>query len=207
METRYRAKLINSLSGFKSANLIATKNATGHTNLAIVSSVIHLGSTPALIGYITRPASTQRHTLNNIIASQQYTINQISSDFWQAAHQTSARYAESESEFKHVGLTEEYTEHFSVPFVKESKLKYALTLEDIIPIPANDTQLIIGRVSDIFCHEIAIKSDGYIDIERLNTTCISSLDSYHTTIRLGRLSYAKTSTKPKLLSINGEINE
>lgn len=204
METRYRAKLINSLSGFKSANLIATKNTTGQTNLAIVSSVIHLGSDPALIGYITRPASTQRDTLNNIITTEKYTINQISSDFWQAGHQTSARYAENESEFKHVGLTEQYIENFSSPFVKESKLKYALTLADIIPIPANNTQLIIGQVTDILCTETAIKSDGYIDIERLNTTCISSLDSYHTTIRLGRLSYAKPNKKPKLLTIDGK---
>lgn len=205
METRYRAKLINSLSGFKSANLIATKNTQGHTNLAVVSSVIHLGSDPALIGYITRPTSVQRDTLSNITTTKEYTINQISSNFWQAAHQTSARYSENESEFELVGLTEQYIKHFSAPFVKESRLKYALILTDIIPIHANNTKLIIGKVTDIICDKTALKSDGYIDIECLNTTCISSLDSYHTTIRLSRLSYAKPGKKLKRLSVNGEI--
>lgn len=207
METRYRAKLMNSLSGFKSANLIATNSPTGQANLAIVSSVIHLGSDPALMGYVTRPATTQRDTLSNIVTTKEYTINHISNNFWQAAHQTSARYTPDESEFKQVGLTEEYIENHRTVFVKESHLKYALTLEDMIPIQANNTQLIIGKVTHIVCDKTALKKDGYIDIEALNTVCISSLDSYHSTKRLSRLSYAKTDRKPILLTINGEINE
>ncbi len=37
----------------------------------------------------------------------------------------------------------------------------------------------------------AVKADGNIDIEALNTTAVSGLDSYHVTERLARLSYAK----------------
>ena len=55
MDARYRAQLVNSLSGFKSANLIGTRNKQNHNNLAIFSSVVHLGSSPALVGFITRP--------------------------------------------------------------------------------------------------------------------------------------------------------
>ena len=46
MDPRRRAAFINSLSGFKSANLVGTVNAKGQTNLAIMSSAVHLGSSP-----------------------------------------------------------------------------------------------------------------------------------------------------------------
>lgn len=46
MDQRERARLINSLSGFKSANLIGTCDKQGLENLAVVSSVVHLGSNP-----------------------------------------------------------------------------------------------------------------------------------------------------------------
>ena len=48
MESRYRAHFINSLSGFKSANLVATVDKKGLENLSIVSSCFHLGADPAL---------------------------------------------------------------------------------------------------------------------------------------------------------------
>lgn len=49
LEQRFRTNLINSLSGFKSANLIGTQDKLGNTNLAIVSSVFHLGAHPPLV--------------------------------------------------------------------------------------------------------------------------------------------------------------
>lgn len=203
MTSRYRAQLINSLSGFKSANLIATTNQQGQVNLAIFSSVVHLGSSPALMGFIMRPDSVERHTLDNIVQTKQYTINQVSEKFWKSAHQTSARYPRNESEFDHIGLSTSYIDNFKVPFVKESRLKYALALVDIIPIPLNGTQLVIGEVTDVLCDDKAIKNDGYIDIELLQTVSISGLDSYHNSQRLSRLSYAKPESIPVSISIDG----
>lgn len=92
MDQLSRVKLINSVVGYKSANLIGTVDAEGNENLSIVSSVIHLGSSPALIGFISRPHSVERHTLENIISSGYYTINAVSADIALQAHQTSARY-------------------------------------------------------------------------------------------------------------------
>ena len=48
----YRLNLINSITGYKSANLIATQSATGASNVAVFSSITHLGSDPALLGFI-----------------------------------------------------------------------------------------------------------------------------------------------------------
>jgi flavin reductase (DIM6/NTAB) family NADH-FMN oxidoreductase RutF len=203
---RYQAHLINCLSGFKSANLIGTINSQGQTNLAMFSSVVHLGSSPPLIGFITRPHSVTRHTLDNIQQTKQYTINQVSEQFYLGAHQTSARYLREESEFTQAGLSEHYIDGYSAPFVKESRLKYVLTLRDIMPITLNNTQLVIGEVTDILCDEQAIKSDGYIDIEALNSVSISGLDSYHVSDRLSRLSYAKTGCVPTNMSVDGKAD-
>ena len=191
MPSRYRAQLVNSLSGFKSANLIATCNEDGLTNLAIFSSVVHLGASPALVGFVMRPDSVARHTLENIQQTKQYTINQINNDIWQQAHQTSARYLAEESEFDYCDLTPTFVDGIDAPFVKESRLKYALTLKEIIPISHNNTQFVIGEITDVLCQQDAIKNDGYIDIEALGTVAVSGLDSYHVSQRLSRLNYAK----------------
>lgn len=204
MDSRYRAQMINSLSGFKSANLIGTINQNNTHNLAMFSSVFHLGASPALVGFISRPDSVDRHTLKNIKLTQQYTINQVSESFFQAAHQTSARYNEEQCEFQQTGLTAQLMSGIEAPFVEESQLKYALTLKSITPIPLNNTVLVIGEITDILCHESAIKNDGYIDIESLNTVMVSGLDSYHTSQRLSRLSYAKPETLPRCIALNGE---
>ena len=65
----YRLNLINSITGYKSANLIGTQSLNGKTNLAIFSSVIHLGSNPALIGFVLRPTTVPRHTYSNLKAT------------------------------------------------------------------------------------------------------------------------------------------
>jgi flavin reductase (DIM6/NTAB) family NADH-FMN oxidoreductase RutF len=204
MPARYRAQLVNSLSGFKSVNLIGTRNAHNKTNLAIFSSIVHLGASPALVGFITRPNSVERHTLDNILQTKKFTINQVNEGFWEAAHQTSARYSADECEFEQTGLSPCYIDGFSAPFVKESRLKYGLTLRDIIPIQLNGTQMVIGEITDIICNKAAIKKDGYIDIESLDTVAISGLDSYHTSKRLSRLSYAKPGSALSKIPLNGK---
>lgn len=204
MPARYRTQVINSLSGFKSANLIGTSNKEGIHNLAIFSSVVHLGASPALVGFITRPNTVVRHTLENIQQTKQFTINQVNDRFWQEAHQTSARYDAGECEFKQTGLTALAVAGVNAPFVKESRLKYALRLKEIVPIQLNDTLLVIGEITDILCDKDAIKDDGYMDIESLNTVMVSGLDSYHTSNRLSRLSYAKPGILPTKISLDGE---
>lgn len=204
MPDRDRARFINSLSGFKSANLIATQDKQGNTNVAMFSSVVHLGASPALVGFVMRPDNNDRHTLDNIINTSEYTINQVSADFYQQAHQTSARYPKHRSEFEATGLSTHFIDPIKAPFVKQSVLKYAVELKQIIPIPLNNTQFIIGEIKLVVCADDAIQEDGYIDIEQLHTTSISGLDSYHTSQRLSRLSYAKPNKNSSKLSVNGD---
>ncbi|GLT16908.1 flavin oxidoreductase [Vibrio zhanjiangensis] len=204
MESRIRSRFINSLSGFKSANLIGTSDLEGNENLAIVSSAFHLGSTPPLMGLIIRPSSVERHTLQNILATKCYTINAVSHDFLASAHQTSARYSKLESEFEKANLTPYYISEFNAPFVRESPLKLAMNLVDHQTLAVNGTEMVIGEIQNVLVSDTAVMPDGYVDVEALDIVTVSGLDSYHITQRIGRLSYAKPDQKLHPLTKEGE---
>ncbi|OHU85337.1 MULTISPECIES: flavin reductase family protein [Pseudoalteromonas] len=187
-----RVNLINSLSGFKSANLIGTADKRGQENLSIVSSVFHIGANPPLIGMIIRPHSVPRHTLENIIETGVYTINHVHNEIIEQAHQTSARYDKHISEFDAVGLQAQYKGSCKAPFVLQSKLKIAVKLMSTQTIELNQTELVIGQITDIYLEDdLAYCDDGFVDLERLNTVALSGLDRYHSTSAITRLSYAK----------------
>ena len=77
-----RIKIINSVTGIKPANLIGSMSNEGQTNLAVFSSIVHLGSNPALLGFILRPTGeVPRHTYSNILENGFYTINHIHPEF------------------------------------------------------------------------------------------------------------------------------
>lgn len=191
MPQRYRAQFINSLSGFKSANLVGTISDDGVTNLAMISSVFHLGADPALIGFISRPHTVTRDTLENIDQTGFYTINHCNQQIYQQGHQTAARYPADTSEFAATGLSEEYSEALPAPYVAESELKLGIELQQVQTIELNQTVLVIGQIIEVIVPEKAIEEDGQIDIESLGSVCVSGLDRYHTTNELQRLPYAK----------------
>lgn len=197
MERRRRAAFINTLSGFKSASLIGTADQNGSTNLAIFSSVIHIGSDPALIGFISRPDMSARHTLENIMATGYFTINHIDAAFYRQAHQTAARYERQVSEFEATGLSAEFGSLIPAPYVKESAVKYGLSFAEKHELKINGTILVIGRVMEVMLPEQCLLSDGSIDIEAAGSITVSGLDSYHGTRRLSRLSYAKPDKMPE----------
>uniref|UniRef100_UPI0040473132 flavin reductase family protein n=1 Tax=Shewanella sp. TaxID=50422 RepID=UPI0040473132 len=191
LDSRTRAHFINSLSGFKSANLIGTQDQQGNKNLAIVSSVVHLGANPPLVAMLMRPHTVPRHTFENIKQTGVYTINQVNQSIFKQAHQTSARYDKHESEFEHTGLTTEYLSGFTAPFVKESRLKYSVKLAEHQHLAINGTELLIGEIIDVYVDDNAVAEDGFIDLQALETVAVTGLDSYHSTHKLARLPYAK----------------
>ena len=196
-ERFYRANFINSLTGFKSVSLIGTVNEEGQANLAIFSSIVHIGSNPALIGYINRPIEAAPHTIANIKATKVYTINHVHPSFVEKAHQTSAKYAADTSEFDAVGLTPEWRENIEAPFVKESRIKYALALQEIIPITLNNTFLVIGKVMSVHILEDILGDDGFLHLDKSDTICCNGADGYYTTELSGRYTYSKPGIVPK----------
>lgn len=199
-ERFYRANFINSLTGFKSVSLIGTINQKGQTNLGVFSSIVHIGSDPALVGFINRPVKAAPHTLANIQETGAYTINHLHPSFLQQAHQTSAKYPDEVSEFEEVGLTQEFLESISAPFVKESKVKYALTLEEVIPIRLNNTFLVIGKIQHIKLGEDILLPDGFLELDRASSLCSNGVDGYYSTQLIGRYEYAKPGVKAERIS-------
>jgi len=198
-EKRYRTNFINSLSGFKSLQLLGTTNADGLPNLAVFNSVFHVGANPPYIGLVVRPEGPEHDTLRNIISKGFYTLNNVYEEFYQQAHQTSARYASGESEFTACGLQEEYIDDFPVPFVQESSIQIGLKLKETLSVASNGTTIIIGEVVLIRMNEAYILEDGTIDLEAAGSLTVAGLDSYHRTQKIGRLAYAKPGIAPKEL--------
>ncbi len=191
MDKQHCINFINSLGGFKSVCLVGTQNDQQQTNLAVFSSLVHLGSNPPLFGLISRPAAYERHTLENLMTTGFYTINHINEGIYKQAHQTAARYPRELSEFDATGLTTEYKNDFYAPFVAESNIQLAMEFKQKIDIELNNTVLIIGELKAAYIPENCQAADGFLDLEMANTVTCSGLDSYHTTTRLDRLSYAK----------------
>lgn len=191
LEQRVRTNLINSLSGFKSANLLGTVDNDGQENLSIVSSVFHLGAHPPLMGMIIRPHSVPRHSLENLLQTGFYTLNHVNSAIYKQAHQSSARYEKHQSEFEYTGLTPEYLSEFKAPFVQQSNVKIGLKLMSEQKLEVNGTHLVIGEVVALHLPQNAIAQDGYINIEDLQTVALSGLDTYHSTQIIEKLAYAK----------------
>jgi flavin reductase (DIM6/NTAB) family NADH-FMN oxidoreductase RutF len=198
-EKRYRTNFINSLSGFKSLQLLGTKNQDGVTNLAIFNSIFHVGANPPYLGLVVRPDGPEHDTLKNILSQEHYTLNNVKEGFYQQAHQTSARYVSGESEFTACGLKEEYIGDFPVPFVKESSIQIGLKLKEVIPVKANGTTIIIGEIVLIRMDEKYLLDDGMVDLEASGSITVAGLDSYHRTQKIGRLGYAKPGIAPKEL--------
>ena len=189
MEKRYRVNFVNSLSGCKSAYLIGTQHSDGTPNLAVFSSVFHLGADPALMGMVSRPNTVPRHTLENIQSTRVFTLNHVSESFYKKAHLTSARTRRSEFELS--GLTEVYQDKFLAPFVKESRLQIGLSYVRTIDIEENGTHIIVGKIVSVSVPEEAIQASGDIDMTSLQSVGVTGLNTYHKIQFLGSLPYAK----------------
>lgn len=193
----YRLNLINSISGYKSANLIGTKSSDGLTNLAIFSSVIHLGSDPALMAFVLRPTTVERHSYDNIINTGYYTINHVPSHRTDMAHYSSAKFADGISEFDECEFTAEYIDDHWAPFVAESPVRMGMKFLEQMPIEINGTSLIIGSVELLHVKDDALDMDGALNLESAGSASISGLNSYYTSRRIAKYPYARPGQRSK----------
>ena len=194
LSQRFRARMVNSLSGFKSANLVGTSDALGRPACCMVSSVVHLGSDPAMLGVVFRPPGDDAHNYRNLSESGAFTLSHVALPFFEAAHQTSARYPEDVSEFEAVGLTpfwhSQDGHRFAAPAVEESPVRIGLKVAEDLCLP-NRCRFVVGAIQWVdFTSELQA-GDGFLDLAAAETMAIGGLDAYHTAQRIARLSYAK----------------
>ena len=201
MPSRRRSALINCLSGFKSANLVGTVDDSGHTNLAIMSSVVHLGSHPPLLALIIRPGGKERHTLTNILSTGCFSLNHITEPMVASAHQTAARYDKSISEFDATGFTAQWLDGFRAPLVSEARVKLAMELREHQKLKINGTHMVIAEVVMADIHNGRLLEDGSLDLGFCDTVALSGLDTYHRTVAVKRMAYAKPDLPPRELAL------
>jgi len=195
LEKLYRNQLINSISGYKSANLIVSCSNEKIVNVAIFSSVTHFGSNPPILGFVVRPNSVPRDTFENILETKEYTINHISEEMIKDAHQTSARYDKNESEFDYTGLEKELKKNIEIPFVKNSPIQIHLKLLNHYKIKENDTILVLGMIQNIFLNNILLEKDGFVNLSKADIMAVNGLDGYAKPMLIERFSYAKRNIK------------
>ena len=191
LATRYKNNLINSISGYKSANLIGTQNKAGNTNLAVFNSVVHLGSNPALLGFILRPTTVPRHSYQNMKETGVFTINHISKDQIEDAHHSSAKYAKDISEFDQTNLEAEYKADCLAPFVKGAPVQIACRYVNDYLIKENDTLLVVGALEHLFVQEEMLLEDGYVQLDKGEVVTVNGIDGYALPQLLARFPYAR----------------
>lgn len=200
----HRTTFVNGLSGFKSVALCGTTSPDGLTNLSIISSIVHVGANPPYMGMVIRPHTVPRHTLENLLATGEFTLNHIREDFYQAAHQTAARY--EQSEFEGAGLTEWYSETLKAPYVAESHIRIGLKYVERHDM-LNGTIFVVGAVEEVWYPEAALQADGYLDLQAAGTVTVATLDAYHRTEKIGRMAYAKPDLPPREIGWDGTKKE
>lgn len=191
MERIEKLNLINSCTGFKSANLIATKSIEGNTNVAIFSSVTHLGSSPSLIGFIVRPTTVPRDTYKNIMETGYFTVNHITIDMISDAHHTSADYESGISEFDKTNLEEEYKDDINIPFVKGSPVQLYCKFVNEYIIKENNTIHIIASIEHVFYDDDLEHKDGWLQLDKGNIVALNGVDGYFLPKLIDRFQYAK----------------
>ena len=191
MEKIERLNLINSCTGYKSASLLGTRSVDGKTNVAIFSSVTHLGSNPAMIGFIMRPTTVPRDTYKNIKETGYFTINHITADMISDAHHTSANYELGTSEFEKTNLEQEYKANIVVPFVKGSPVQLYCKYLNEYHIKENDTIHVIATIEHLFFEEELEHKDGWLQLDKGNVVAINGLDGYCLPKLIDRYEYAR----------------
>ena len=178
LEKIYKINLINSCSGFKSANLLGSVSEEGISNVAVFSSVTHLGSKPPTLGFILRPTTVPRDTYKNIKDLGVFTINHIHQDIIEDAHHTSAKYPKEVSEFDMTGLEEEFKGKFKAPFVKGAPVQMSMKFIEEVYVPSNDVMLIVSQIQELYIDDALLQEDGLINLSKGNVAAINGLDTY-----------------------------
>lgn len=198
-----RLNLINSCTGYKSANLIGTKSKDGKSNVAIFSSITHLGSNPAMLGFILRPATVPRNTYSNLKETGYFTVNHVTEEIIEAAHQTSAAYNYGVSEFEITGLEEMYHDSIFEPFVAKSPIQILCKYLNEYEIKENQCIHVLASIEKIYCNKELITNDNWLQLEKGNVVAINGLDGYCLPKLIDRFEYARPNTQIKSLLKNG----
>lgn len=193
-----RLNLINSVTGYKSANLIGSVSNEGILNVAIFSSITHLGSNPPMLGFMIRPISTTpRDTYRNIKDNFYFTVNHITKEMISDAHHTSSTYETGISEFDKTNLQSEFLDNQAAPFVKGSPVRLLCKYINEYPIVENGCIHIIASIEKIYVEDELLHDDLWVRLDLAEVVTINGLDGYAVPKLVDRLEYARPNQPTK----------
>ncbi|NND63818.1 MAG: flavin reductase [Flavobacteriaceae bacterium] len=191
MDKIFRLNLINSCTGFKSANLLASRSKDGISNVAVFSSITHLGSNPPLLGFVLRPTTVPRNSFDNIKNTQFFTVNHIHKEIIADAHHTSAKYPGEISEFDKTNLFEEYKDDFYAPYVQGARIQMGCKYVNDYFLKENGCLLVVAEIEHVYVKEAAQLPDGFLSLEIAETVTVNGLDGYALPKLIERFEYAR----------------
>jgi len=191
MEQRFRGTFINSLWGFRNLSLIGTCDEKQEVNFAIFNSLNHLGANPCLASITFRPPEVDRHTYQNILSQKFFSINNVTKEFYKAAHQTSARYPSNINEAEENGLQTIWNKKYNVPYIGESNIVLIMKYEQHIDLKINNTVLLIASLQKVLLQVDCIEEDGFVNHLTAKSINCAGLDAYYQPNLISRLHYAK----------------
>ena len=186
-----RLNLINAVTGYKSANLIGTISSEDVLNVAVISSVTHLGSNPPMLGFMLRPMTTApKDTYRNIKDNHYFTVNSITKPMIAAAHHTSANYLPEISEFDRTNLEPEFLDNLNVPFVKGSPVRLLCKYLNEYKIEENGCIHLIASIEKIFIEDELLQDDFSVRLDLGEIVAINGVDGYALPQFINRFEYA-----------------
>lgn len=193
-----RLNLINSITGYKSANLLGSISKEDVLNVAIFSSITHLGSNPPLLGFMIRPVvNTPRDTYKNIKDHHYFTVNHITSAMIADAHHTSAPYGVEISEFDKTNLEAEFLDGQKVPFVKGSPVRLLCKYLNEYSIAENGCIHLIASIEKVYVEDELLQKENWVRLDLAEVVTINGLDGYAVPKIVDRFEYARPNQPTK----------
>lgn len=152
----------------------STVDADGNVNLSPFSFFNVFSANPPVM--VFSPArrvrdNTTKHTLENIIKTNEVVINVVNHAMVQQMSLSSTEYAEGVNEFIKAGFTELDSDIVKPPRVAESPVQFECKVNDIIPLGTEGGagNLIIAEVVKLHIDENILDAEGKIDPVKIDT--------------------------------------
>ncbi|MGW9552211.1 flavin reductase family protein [Citricoccus zhacaiensis] len=134
---------------------VGTVDARGIANLAPHSFFTMVSEEPPIVMF---SSTSRKDSLNNAEATGEFTVSLVARRQFEAANQTSARYAPEVSEFEAAGIEAEPSAAVVPPRVAGSPAVMECVLESILPVGGN--YMVLGRVVHVAVDTDTLATDA-----------------------------------------------
>lgn len=193
LDRRYRANVVNALSGFRTPYLI-TSGKPGEWNAGTFSNITHVGANPPQLSILFRPDNGKRHTYENYKELGSVTLCMMPFNAHERVHNSSVNAPQDVFEWEHLGGESIHPTGWPHPIPKEAL--WAMEVQFLEQFELNNGCIYtVGSIDQIaLLNGSTLTEDGHITINE-SVIAASGLQSYHEIDpKPARLSYPKASS-------------